>query len=294
MEESSLQTVTPKLLYRFLSWENGTDLLSTKQLKLSTVNFYNDPFEFCPASKYTDRLSRMTKEELKKYIEDNLKEYNSMPSFIEMGALSLASYSGMATALSFGALLPIAAAIGAASILVQRSRTNNAEELKRLRHFVETYLDFINSIKTCCFSETLDNILMWSHYADKHKGIAIAFKTSTLYWKEELFRKIKYSDTRVRIPLEEGDSSTFINELITTKAKCWEYEKEWRIIKYDAQNINSLSFDESFIDCIYIGLKVPDASCKEIVHLRDTSLKGVKIKRAYMDDDRFELQFKDV
>lgn len=34
-----------------------------------------------------------------------------------------------------------------------------------------------NLPRVCCFSETEDNILMWSHYADNHQGICLRFRS---------------------------------------------------------------------------------------------------------------------
>ncbi|MBI9010506.1 MAG: hypothetical protein JEZ05_10825 [Tenericutes bacterium] len=31
--------------------------------------------------------------------------------------------------------------------------------------------------RVCCFSETADNILLWSHYADCHKGVCLIFRS---------------------------------------------------------------------------------------------------------------------
>ena len=39
------------------------------------------------------------------------------------------------------------------------------------------YLDLglIKSIHVACFSETKESILMWSHYADNHKGFCVEY-----------------------------------------------------------------------------------------------------------------------
>ena len=37
-----------------------------------------------------------------------------------------------------------------------------------------------DKLKICCFSEVDDNILMWSHYADSHKGLCLEFDTKKI------------------------------------------------------------------------------------------------------------------
>ena len=89
-----------------------------------------------------------------------------------------------------------------------------------------------DTYRICSFSETMDNILMWSHYANSHTGFCIGYN-----FKEvnndftELMLPVRYSNNRFEI-----SDSYFpkINELIlmdalTRKFKSWEYEKEWRI-----------------------------------------------------------------
>lgn len=39
--------------------------------------------------------------------------------------------------------------------------------------------------KICCFSETCKSILMWSHYADRHKGICLRFRSAKDLLKKE-------------------------------------------------------------------------------------------------------------
>ena len=60
---------------------------------------------------------------------------------------------------------------------------------KRISEFKRDPKGFIDKIKqftkdiisknygVCCFSECCDNLLMWSHYADKHQGTCLAFKS---------------------------------------------------------------------------------------------------------------------
>ena len=54
-----------------------------------------------------------------------------------------------------------------------------AEKLCRHNDFTEIYKnnpDLLN-LSLSCFSEECDNILLWSHYANEHKGICLEYKT---------------------------------------------------------------------------------------------------------------------
>ncbi len=86
-------------------------------------------------------------------------------------------------------------------------------------------------------TEENDNILMWSHYGENHKGLVVGFKTDHQFFlsqyvdeKRSSFRQVEYRKIRPTIHLQEAVSGfTDINAMLYTKSKLWEYEKEWRI-----------------------------------------------------------------
>jgi len=292
--EAKKEELYPKRLYRYYRWKDGIEMLATQNIKIKAVSSYNDPFEFFPASKYTDKLSNYTIEELKKIIEDIIvSKKNSFTKEDIQGIGGLSSLLlGSLGIFSFGTLLPLVASVMVGSNLYDSHKKNEIEEVNKLKLFISSYLSFIQNVKTCCFSEQFNNVLMWSHYAEKHEGMVISYNPSILFWGEDYFKKVEYSDKRVSISLTDSDSNAFVSKLITTKGKCWEYEKEWRLIKYNAQNINTIRVNPQVIDCIYLGLRVSEEKCQEVKGIRDSQYPNAIIKRASMDKDSFNLVFK--
>ena len=76
-----------------------------------------------------------------------------------------------------------------------------------------------------CLSGKWDNILMWSHYTDDHKGFVIEFSGSHDFFGKRLI-KVRYSDQRPLL----GNRPDGWNDgaLFHTKSKDWEYEDEYR------------------------------------------------------------------
>jgi hypothetical protein len=80
-----------------------------------------------------------------------------------------------------------------------------------------------------------NNFLMWSHYADAHKGICMGFNTRTLL--EEIcpiFTEVTYQEDLPKHSIHDDDDVKFIKfveQLLATKSKVWEYEDEYRFIK---------------------------------------------------------------
>lgn len=85
-------------------------------------------------------------------------------------------------------------------------------------------------------SETPTNILMWSHYADRHRGICIGYRMCYKDMSDAYVRRVKYSDNddrEVLDPVELTDPDRAIEKLLTFKSHLWKYEKEWRLILKD-------------------------------------------------------------
>jgi hypothetical protein len=72
-----------------------------------------------------------------------------------------------------------------------------------------------------CFCATWQNPLLWSHYADRHKGICLGFDV-----RDDCIAKVAYVKQRtpLRLPLTEGS----MKHILFTKFAGWKYEEEWR------------------------------------------------------------------
>lgn len=79
-----------------------------------------------------------------------------------------------------------------------------------------------------CFSQCWNEPLLWGHYADKHKGIALGFKISKYKILEVIYRQ-----ERVKLLLRNEvnlDKQHFLDILTKIKYQNWSYEKEYRVL----------------------------------------------------------------
>jgi hypothetical protein len=118
-----------------------------------------------------------------------------------------------------------------------------------------------------CFSERWDSILMWSHYADHHKGICIQYDFTLKYRKKE---NVIYPDihpviyTNSVYKLSEGNN---LSICILKKAKDWKYEKEWRIIITNEKGKPLIMNIPTPISSILFGSRISEKKKKTIYHL---------------------------
>ncbi len=98
---------------------------------------------------------------------------------------------------------------------------------------VKFYIDeAINNNGICCFNKTEKEILMWSHYSDKHKGLCFQFDIE----KDPIFfilpYNVKYVHSISPINIFKGDlTNEKIKQIIVQKYTKWSYEQEVRVIK---------------------------------------------------------------
>lgn len=124
-----------------------------------------------------------------------------------------------------------------------------------LENHDEQFQERKKSTKITCFSEIDDNILMWAHYADKHRGACIGFNTrliSSCFGKDSLISNVVYNRELITKNLSEFREDAIFH-WICSKAIDWEYEKEVRIVLGPAypemMPINIVSIGEIILGC---------------------------------------------
>ena len=94
----------------------------------------------------------------------------------------------------------------------------------------DLYRSFIKKFGIYSLTEVPDDILMWAHYADFHKGLCLQFRADipdSFFWKT---LKVIYQHEYPQVSLlDAGLRVEFYNALLTKSIR-WKYEEERRII----------------------------------------------------------------
>lgn len=94
-----------------------------------------------------------------------------------------------------------------------------------------------------CLSECFKNILMWSHYAKNHEGVVLGFSAARSSYLQ-MAQSVRYQLTMPKANTQEQivdfltgeldpgafDFKEVANKQILTKACCWSYERECRVV----------------------------------------------------------------
>ena len=102
-----------------------------------------------------------------------------------------------------------------------------------------------------------DDILMWSHYADSHRGFCLVFDHDPNEWFIARSQTITYTKTYPVVNPIIDDVLTRLEKALLTKAKHWEYEKEWRIIDHES-GPGIKHFPAHILTGVILGCKISD------------------------------------
>jgi hypothetical protein len=169
--------------------------------------------------------------------------------------------------------------------LKKKSNESNAKIIAALKNMYEL------SKKSGIYSLTtnFENDLMWSHYANSHKGFCIEYefdtlKTFDIQTNQNGFRhlgKIEYSNDIFDTKDVFIKNINLVNFLFRKNIK-WHYENEWRILSIIPGKYN---YDQKCIKSIIFGLKTSETVIDLIIHKLtplNIDFYKIKMKDSYM------------
>lgn len=180
---------------------------------------------------------------------------------------------------------------------LQKKESWNHQE----KHFFQMAKNALKNLRICCMADATRNEqslpLMWSHYADSHKRIAIKYKITRksieYYNNEEHLLKLCPVVYCIYKPM---CNAITINNALLAKGSCWEYEAEHRLLYYTTNEDDLMVGDDKKecsdfislggfeIEAIYLGAMISGEKKAEIKYL--AALKKLLVyKMKYNKDD---------
>jgi hypothetical protein len=167
-------------------------------------------------------------------------------------------------------------------------------------------------LRLFCVCAERDNVLLWSHYSDCHQGVVFELNASAddaglplinavpvrySHRAPALHTRKEWIDVALGLapmkPAEELD-----RQLLTTKARAWVYEKEWRVWLSGSdprQVCTDRLFDPLIVQKILLGCRMTRQQRASILRLLPcTMFKHVKVYQARQSQTRHALEFERV
>jgi hypothetical protein len=173
---------------------------------------------------------------------------------------------------------------------------NNGSTLKLKKN---ANVEVLKNIGVFSMSKSYKNILMWSHYADEHKGLVfeLDMEGNGSFFNANIMRKRKTEKVKYvkeyKLLSYLNDEKREVETLLLYKYKLWKYEKEYRIINFGANG--SYKFNKKLIKKIYFGCKADETNIKKIIQLCQLNgFSHVKFKKAKLISGKFALDFDEI
>lgn len=263
-------------LYKFSGAEHILSNLTECRLKVSAKNDLNDPFEI------RFRRTGLSIERAREHFRSSRGREWAIHSLKENGR--------PAEMLEEMDSLP--------EDIVERLAQRFVDRNAHLQEFIGSLLDKALVLSTCA---TNNHVLLWSHYASKHKGAAMGLDYS---WARIPPVPVRYPDSN-EIPIFDVlgmDDFEQAQAILTTKGRLWSYEQEYRMLwertKQGFQDEEGRWFvmiKPSIVKEIVFG-------CRTSLNDRDAILEAlnvdeyahVKVSEAVEDDNQYRLEVREI
>ncbi|MCI5048948.1 MAG: DUF2971 domain-containing protein [Rickettsiales bacterium] len=182
-----------------------------------------------------------------------------------------------------------------------KAKYRKIEEVSRkVNHQVDA---FSRQLGFFCASATKNNMQMWTHYADNHKGVVIQLRTQRHNGSYDfaVCQPVQYSNNmpealnhelfKVAVAKPPNPRKVF-EDLCFTKALEWSYEKEWRCLRRISRDkFEDVPYNPLAIDAIYFGCATPDHIRERFIKIIETRLPHVAVYVAARSSTQYGLTF---
>ncbi|MDX7787414.1 DUF2971 domain-containing protein [Aeromonas caviae] len=165
--------------------------------------------------------------------------------------------------------------------------------------------EFLDTVGVLSLSRQYNNALMWSHYAEYHRGFVVGFKYQKpddlkedphdMDIRKIIPREVKYSKNK---PVYTLSSNDFDMSVLLTKDDVWKYEAEERAFTW-IEKPGIHPYDRAKrLHCVIAGAKI---SSDDLVLLRNAVQQAskelgrkIKFKQAKLSEKTYDLEFVDI
>jgi hypothetical protein len=267
-------------LYKYRD-HHGLDILQMLRLKVTPPNKFNDIFEFTPTAIGASPVKWAEAEEIPQFMRQIRERLAARGKIFEGSDKQFRDF------------------------VEKEAKEPVFASSDQVREMCRGILDHISKTTgLICFSKRKNNLLMWSHYADGHKGMVIGFDVPPHLKTLE----VDYQSRRLPWRLsKDSTSQEFLEEterLIKRKSFHWRYEREVRLLWSLADcerdvdcNINTRYFKKitrETIKEVILGYRcdVNSALEKAVRQAIEENQLQVELQRAEPSDSRFGLRFR--
>lgn len=279
--------------YKYMSCETARKVLTNRTLKWSPATDFNDPFDM-QFDLHLDFDQEALVEQCKSDFQEIISGKRGFEPLIGLGNL-LARLQTIAPMMPPRELEEIID--NAVRMTIDNTGSDMASMHANLRNHFGHY-------KVLCLSERNDSILMWSHYANHHRGVVLRLAcleetdsswtvAQPIAYRERMPRFVDHQELRNLITGQsELRREAIAERTIFSKALDWQYEREWRVYRpSETKMVEYLDFNSPELSAVYFGCRTPETHREEISALALAVNPGAKLLSSVKSEREFSLEF---
>jgi len=287
--------------FKYVSASTAEKILSSGDLQWSAPSLFNDPFDY--QSKYRFPFTEEEAEQKLIEVQERVVFGGEEPVIVEQ--------TGLLEALLEMRRMRLGAK--EREVVHQQIRRFSQDLAGQLDGYMDRINDFIvqhlGHSRVLCVSETNDNVVMWSHYAEQHKGAVIKLNCvdavddnliiarPVVYSKD--FPEYLSADDWVEglAGLKDNDVSKLAYDVAHIKHSDWAYEQEWRVhiplLPYEPEGDGTSLYnkDSSVFGALYLGCQIPEEEQEHLIEIAERNYPHMEIHRAVQSRSSFSLEF---
>lgn len=199
---------------------------------------------------------------------------------------------------------------------MRRTKRELCEDFKEMQ---QRWRDYLSNYRILSLTTKSNNVLMWSHYANEHKGVVIKFKSKLSFGTPKvvdyangpvLISRVMHNVLRYMVKSYVKDRESkdecidrvgiymyhAMAVYLIMKRSDWEYESEHRIVKFSndksittfgKHDLVNVTTDD--VDAIIIGAAVPPIRAKRLKMLIQGRMPGVRVHKYELHGWRLHL-----
>ena len=253
----------PNKVYKYRSTKNALIILEQQTIYLPSVSKFNDPFD-CKIPMNFEEMA--DNEDTQRRFAEKFLVNPNLPMDKRNAEIDKILVKGN---------------------IKNKEALRNIEEV-RIRKMEELFAVF-------CLSAIPDNLLMWAHYADSHKGICIGFHPQKLIdaitptW----VAPVRYSFDYPKVSVLEHPEQ-ILEIMLFNKSVDWHYEKEIRYVKNTTNGDCEVKIQTDAIEEIYLGCKSAKDTQNKILEIKSQKYPHAKVFKFTKDKLTFKLETVDI
>lgn len=251
----------PDILYKYRDWDNvfHKRLLTHRELYFASIEQFNDPFDGTIPHRY--KPEQLTEDNIfKKYYQVTKEAYPKWPE----EKIHAECYEYQRRGLF-------------------KDETHLEKFEKNTKHRVN--LQFGIS----CLSKEQNHFLMWSHYANSHRGFVVGFDKVLLFEDTSAqFAHMLYEEDIPALDLFE-DTFTHFAKLVGTKSTTWKHENEYRLTKANFAKQSVALRAETIVEIIF-GCKMPENEKMKLVGFIAKEFPHARVYESNLSKTKFQTE----